>query len=71
MPRTVTNIPPAIDERLAKELERYRGKWVAIVGERVVGVGGSAAEAIAEALKAGETDPVVFRVPVDPERKRL
>jgi hypothetical protein len=60
--------PPAIEEQLAKALDRYRGKWVAIDGNRVVAVGDSAREVVEKAREQRITDPRVFRVPVHPER---
>jgi len=62
---------PAIDEELAKELNNYRGQWVAVDRSHVVGFGRSAKEALQAAMKAGVTDPVVFRVSAHPERVNL
>jgi hypothetical protein len=52
-----------VSEAMAETLEQYRGKWVAVLNDELVGVGESASEATDAALKNGKTDPVVFRVP--------
>ncbi len=64
---------PAIDEKLAGQLREYKGLWVAVAADRseVVGSGASAKEAVHAALKAGVTDPLVFRVSAHPERLSL
>ena len=62
---------PAIDERLAKELERYKGQWVAIQGGHVVASGASATEAKKAAEIKGVTDPLVFRVSAHLKRLRV
>jgi len=59
---------PVIDNALAKELENYKGRWVAIDQGKLVATGNSASEVIAAAEKAGVTDPLVFRVATHPER---
>ena len=66
-----TNVPPAIDKKLAKELLRFKGKWVAVDRGKVVASGESANEAKQEALKVGVTDPIIFRVTAHPERLNL
>ncbi|HVS27525.1 MAG TPA: DUF5678 domain-containing protein [Burkholderiales bacterium] len=63
--------PPAINKELAKELERFKGKWVAVALGHVVGSGTSADKAKQAALKNGETDPLIFRVSAHPERLNL
>ncbi len=66
-------VPPVIDEKLSEELQRYKGKWVAVdqVNKKVVGSGDTPAEAKAVAEKAGVTDPLIFRVTAHPERINL
>lgn len=59
---------PVIEEPLAGELEEYKGRWVAIFQDRVVAVGDSAVEVKEEALRQKVTDPLVFRVPLHPNR---
>jgi hypothetical protein len=64
---------PAIDKKLAKQLLDYKGLWVAVAPDRsqVVASGASAKEAQQAAIKAGVTDPLVFRVSAHPERLNL
>jgi hypothetical protein len=57
----------ALDPAAQLALERYKGRWVAVLGANVVAVGDSAPDVISRALKKGVTDPVVFRVPTNPE----
>jgi sirohydrochlorin ferrochelatase len=66
-----TQKPPLIDERLAEELTRYKGQWVAVHNGHVVASGGSANEALQAARQAGVTDPLIFRVTAHPERLSL
>lgn len=66
-----TNIPPVIDEKLSEELQRFKGKWVAVDRGKVVASGESAIEAKQEALKVNVTDPLIFRVTAHPERLNL
>lgn len=54
---------PVVPEELARELEAYKGRWVAVFQGKLVGVADSASGAQVEALKRGITDPIVFRVP--------
>jgi len=54
---------PVVPEELAKVLEAYKGRWVAVYQGRLVAVADSASEAQAEAVKREITDPIVFRVP--------
>lgn len=63
--------PPVIDEALAQQLDDYRGRWVAVHNGKVIASGTSANEAVDQALKAGVTDPLVFRVSSHPERVNL
>jgi alkanesulfonate monooxygenase SsuD/methylene tetrahydromethanopterin reductase-like flavin-dependent oxidoreductase (luciferase family) len=60
--------PSPIEQRLAEELKEYNGKWVAVSNDQLVGSGETAREAIDEALAAGHTDPLIFRVSTHPER---
>jgi hypothetical protein len=55
--------PPVIDAALARELEQYKGLWVAIHQGHVVASGGSAVEARQRARAHSVTDPILFRVP--------
>lgn len=66
-----TQKPPLIDERLAQELVRYKGLWVAVHNGHVVASGRSAKQVLQAALEAGVTDPLVFRVSAHPERLSL
>jgi hypothetical protein len=59
---------PVIGGELATELDRYRGRWVAVINQRVVADGESASEAEANVPGAvpgfeGPVDPLIFRVP--------
>ena len=73
--RSVSQIPqemepeqPAIPDELSKELEQHKGRWVAVDNKRLIAVGDSVAEVTEKALKKHVTDPLVFRVPLHPER---
>jgi hypothetical protein len=66
-----TQRPQVIDEELAKQLEGYKGLWVAVDKGKVVASGDSATEAVQAALAVGVTDPLVFRVSTHPERLSL
>ena len=66
-----TRRPPEIDEDLARQLEDYKGRWVAVDKGVVVAAGDSAREAIEAALAVNVTDPLVFRVSAHPERLNL
>jgi Family of unknown function (DUF5678) len=59
-----------IDPSLEAELARYRGKWVAIdeIHAKVVAVEDSAASAYEKARLQHVTDPLIFKVPLGPER---
>ena len=59
---------PVIVGPLAQELEQHKGRWVAILNDRIVAVGDSAVDVKDLALKQGVTDPIVFRVPLHPNR---
>ena len=63
--------PQEIDAELARQLEDYKGRWVAVDKGRVVASGNSATEAVDAALAAGVTDPLVFRVSAHPDRLNL
>lgn len=45
--------------------EKYKGKWVALADdeETVIGSGGTVKEALAEAKKKGNQDPILTRMP--------
>ena len=47
----------------SEELERYAGKWVALVGETIVGVGETASEALKEAQRKSPKTPLLLKVP--------
>lgn len=66
-----TKQPQEIDAQLARQLENYLGRWVAVYEGRVVASGNSAMEAVEAALKEGVTDPLVFRVSAHPDRLNL
>jgi hypothetical protein len=59
---------PVIPETLAAELRELLGRWVAVFEDRIVASGDTAKEVTEAALRAGVTDPLVFRVPAHPER---
>lgn len=63
--------PQEIDTELARQLENYLGRWVAVFEGRVVASGNSAKEAVDAALEEGVTDPLVFRVSAHPDRLNL
>ncbi len=67
-PATSGREPPAISKGLARELEQYRGRWVAVDKKKnqITGSGHSAQEAIDASVLNGVTKPLVFRVPGDP-----
>jgi hypothetical protein len=59
---------PVIGADLAEELNRYRGRWVAVINQHVVSAGDSPGEAAANVPGAvpgfkGSIDPLIFRVP--------
>jgi len=60
--------PPVIDRQLAEELDGYRGRWVAIEDGHVVASGDSVIDVLARARERSFPDPVVFQVPMHPER---
>lgn len=62
---------PVIDETLARELERYRGRWVALHERKVVAEGDSPADVLRKARQQHVTDPTIYRVPAHPERLTL
>jgi uncharacterized protein DUF5678 len=59
---------PTVQDPPADELERNKGRWVAVDQGHVVASGASAKEASEGARKRGVTDPILFYVPVHPER---
>lgn len=63
--------PQEIDAELARQLEEYQGRWVAVDKGRVVASGNSAKEAVEAALEKQVTDPLVFRVSAHPDRLNL
>jgi hypothetical protein len=69
--KRATSRRAAIDEKLAKELAAYKGRWVALHNGRVVASGASAREAAQAALGKKVTDPLLFRVTAHPERLRV
>ncbi len=62
------NAPPPIAEELSSQLQRYKGRWVAVDHGEVVADGESAAEVLQLAREGGHADPLVFRVSTAPER---
>lgn len=62
---------PAISKTLAMELEQYKGRWVAVDKEHVVGSGTSAKEAKDAAKAKNVTDPLIFRVSTGMRRLRM
>jgi hypothetical protein len=59
---------PLIEGPLAEELEKHKGRWVAVFQDQIVAVSDSAVEVKEEALRKGITDPLVFRVPTHANR---
>jgi len=70
-----SNVPPieepAVSEQLAKELDRHRGRWVAVEGDKIIADAQSAQEVVRLANERGAADPIVFRVPLHPERLNI
>ncbi len=62
---------PAVSEQLAKELDRHRGRWVAVEGDKIIADAQSAQEVVRLANERGAADPIVFRVPLHPERLNI
>lgn len=60
--------PAVFSAHLAAELDRHRGKWVAVLEDRVVAVADSAEAVVAAARAQQITDPLVFRVSTDPDQ---
>lgn len=62
-----------IDESLVKELEQYRGEWVAVDEARnqVVASGDSVTDVHEKAVKQGVPDPLIFQVPSNPEHLKF
>ena len=61
-------VEAVIEEPLALELEKFPGKWVAVFQEKVVAVGDSAPRVMEAASAKGITDPLIFRVALNPRR---
>jgi hypothetical protein len=59
---------PAVSEQLATELDRHRGRWVAVEIDKIIAVAESVPEVVRLANERGAADPIVFRVPLHPER---
>lgn len=59
---------PVIEPPLSDELEQHKGKWVAVFEDHIVATSDSAVGVRDEALAKGITDPIVFRVPLNPNR---
>jgi hypothetical protein len=49
--------------RLQRSVLRYRGKWVALTSRRILAVGDSRSEVLAEATRKGYKSPLIYRVP--------
>lgn len=62
---------PAISRQLSAQLDRHRGRWVAVDDNRIIAEAGSAQEVVRLANERGCTDPIVFRVPLHPERLNI
>lgn len=61
--------PPVFSQGTAEEMDRlYRGKWVAIDDDRIVAAGDDGVEVFRRAKSHGAADPVLFAVPLHPER---
>jgi hypothetical protein len=52
-----------IDPEVQKELLDHPGKWAAITRSRVIAIGDTALEVQQKAAKAGEKNPILYRVP--------
>jgi hypothetical protein len=59
---------PVIEGPLARELDQYKGQWVAVFQDHVVAAGDSAVEVLESAQANHITDPLIFRVPTNPNR---
>lgn len=53
---------------LANELEKHRGRWVAVFQDHIIAAGDTAQEVVDEAEKQGYTDPLIYRVPQHADR---
>jgi len=62
---------PAISGQLSEQLDRYRGRWVAVDNNRIIAEAEPALEVVSLANKRGCIDPIVFRVPLHPERLNI
>jgi hypothetical protein len=60
--------PPVIDAALAEELDAYRGRWVAIDDGHVIAAADDVLDVVALARERGVEDPLLFHVPLHPER---
>lgn len=47
----------------ARELEKHRGKWIAIVGNRIVSSGEVLHDVRKKAKEISKKEPLVFKVP--------
>ena len=59
---------PVIEGALADDLTKHKGQWVAVLGDAIIASGATATEVKEAALERGVTDPLVFRVPLHPNR---
>jgi hypothetical protein len=62
---------PALSAKLSAQLDRYRGRWVAVDNNQIIAEAESAQEVVRLAKQKGSTDPIVFRVPLHPERLNI
>jgi len=54
-------------QRFDAEIRKHVGKWVALVGNRIVASGDTPTEAMENAGKAGHALPVIIRAPMSDE----
>jgi len=62
------NVQPAAydveaDRRLDAEMQKYAGKWVAVVKHRIVAVGENLGTVLEQAKAQGYAEPLVMRAP--------
>ncbi len=53
----------AADRRLDAEMQKYAGKWVAVVRHRIVAVGDDLGTVLEQAKAQGHAEPLVMRAP--------
>ena len=52
-----------------QELRAYQGKWIAVIGQRVVAAGSSVMQLLQDVEAQGLSEPFVTQIPDDVDRK--